>query len=122
MIVYISGPITGIKNNNADAFFKMENELNRVFHDKLYLKIINPITLGKRVDMYFDEISHIRQTNETPEWKDYMRACIAELVYCTHVIVLKNYEKSKGVKTELFIAKSLEIPVFFNLEELKNNV
>ena len=119
MIVYISGPITGIKNSNADAFFKMENELNRIFRNKLYLKIINPIKLGKRVDMYFDEISRIKKTNETPEWKDYMRVCIAELVYCTHVIVLKNYEKSKGVKTELFIAKLLGIPVFFNLKELE---
>ena len=72
MIIYISGPITGIKNNNADAFFHMENELNRIFHNKVYLKIINPITLGKRVDMYFDEISHIKQTNEIPEWKDYI--------------------------------------------------
>ena len=51
-----------------------------------------------------------------------MRVCIAELANCTHVIVLKNYEKSRGVRVELFIARVLGIPMFFSLEELKNNV
>ena len=55
-------------------------------------------------------------------WEDYMRVCIAELANCTHVIVLKNYKKSKGVRVELFIARLLGIPIFFSLEELKDNV
>ena len=48
-----------------------------------------------------------------------MRVCIAELANCTHVIVLENYKKSKGVRVELFVAKVLGIPVFFNLEALQ---
>lgn len=41
MIVYISGPITGIKNNNAFEFCKMEKELERTFYNLAYLKIVN---------------------------------------------------------------------------------
>ncbi len=119
MIVYISGPITGFKNNNAEAFFKMEKTLKNKFADLPYLKIVNPQRLGKRVDTYFKDISKVLKKDKKPEWEDYMRLCIAELSYCSHVIVLDNYKKSKGVKVELFIARMLDIPVFFNLEELQ---
>ena len=78
--------------------------------------------MGKRVDAYFEELSRLLKKKKTATWKDYMRVCIAELANCTHIIVLKNYKKSKGVRVELFIAELLGIPVFFNLEELKNNV
>ena len=119
MIVYISGPITGIKNNNASEFYKTEQELKRVFCNLAYLKVVNPIRLGQRVNVYFEEISRILKTKKTPKWEDYMRVCIAELANCTHVVVLKNYKNSKGVKVELFVAKMLGIPVFFNMEKLQ---
>lgn len=119
MIVYISGPITGIKNSNAFEFYKMEKELERAFYNLDYLKIVNPLRLGKRVEMFFDEQSKILKTKRVPKWEDYMRVCIAELASCTHVIVLKNYKKSKGVRVELFVAKVLGIPAFFNLEALQ---
>ena len=113
MIVYISGPITGIKNNNAFEFYKMEKELKQAFYNLAYLKIVNPIRLSKRVEIFFAEQSKILKTKKAPKWEDYMRVCIAELANCTHVIVLENYKKSKGVRVELFVAKVLGIPVFF---------
>ena len=119
MIVYISGPITGIKNNNAFEFCKMEKELERTFYNLAYLKIVNPIRLSKQVEIFFDEQSKILGTKKAPKWEDYMRVCIAELANCTHVIVLENYKKSKGVRVELVVAKVLGIPVFFNLEALQ---
>lgn len=122
MTVYISGPVTGIKHNNAAAFYKMEKELQALFSDMPYITIVNPIRLGKRVDAYFEEMSRILKKKKKAVWEDYMRVCIAELANCTHVIVLKNYKKSKGVRVELFIARLLGIPIFFSLEELKNNV
>ncbi|UTC65231.1 DUF4406 domain-containing protein [Treponema sp. OMZ 788] len=122
MIVYISGPITGVQNNNAGAFFKMEKELKKSFEKLPYLKIVNPQRLAKRVNAYFDDVSKVLNKKKKPKWEDYMRVCIAELAGCSHVVVLENYKKSKGVKVELFIARMLGIPVFFSLEDLKNNV
>ena len=121
MIVYISGPITGIKNNNAEAFYKMEKALKKSFEKLPYFKIVNPQRLAIRVDAYFKEISRVLKKEKLPRWEDYMRACIAELAGCSHVVVLENYKKSKGVKVELFLAKLLGIPIFFSLEELRNN-
>ena len=122
MTVYISGPITGIKHNNAPEFYKMEKALQALFSDMPYVTIVNPRRLAKRVDAYFEEISCILKKKKKAAWEDYMRVCIAELANCTHVIVLKNYKESKGVRVELFIARLLGIPIFFSLEELKNNV
>ena len=122
MTVYISGPITGIKHNNAPEFYKMEKALQALFSDMPYITIVNPMRLAKRVDAYFEEMSCILKKKKAATWEDYMRVCIAELANCTHVIVLKNYKKSKGVWVELFIARLLGIPIFFSLDELKNNV
>lgn len=122
MTVYISGPVTGIKHNNDPEFYKMEKALQTFLCDVPYVTIVNPRRLAKRVDAYFEEMSCILKKKKAATWKDYMRVCIAELANCTHVIVLKNYKESKGVRVELFIARLLGIPIFFSLEELKNNV
>lgn len=112
MIVYISGPITGIKNNNAFEFCKMEKELERTFYNLAYLKIVNPIRLSKQVEIFFDEQSKILGTKKAPKWEDYMRVCIAELANCTHVIVLENYKNQRGCGLNCLLQRCWASPFF----------
>jgi hypothetical protein len=106
MIIYISGPITGIKNNNRDTFYGMEtlieNYMNRI-KDVAPYEIINPIRIACEVnnEKRFDQFP--------PKWEDYMRACIKELCRATAIIFLPGSEKSKGAKLEKMIAEKLGI-------------
>lgn len=119
MIIYISGPITGMKNGNARAFKHMERVLRYSFSHILNLKIINPVDLGERVDAYFTDVSKILREKIKPVWEDYMRVCIAELVNCTHIIFLPGHEKSRGCETELYIAERLGLAIFYTVEEMR---
>jgi hypothetical protein len=106
MIIYISGPITGIKDNNRDAFYGMETLIkNHMAHikDAAPYEIINPIRIACEVDYEkrFDRFP--------PKWDDYMRACIMELCRATVIIFLPGSEKSKGAKLEKIIAEKLGI-------------
>jgi hypothetical protein len=106
MIIYISGPITGIKDNNREAFYGMEtfieNRMNRIKNVAPY-EIINPIKIACEVnyEKRFDRFP--------PKWEDYMRACIKELCRATAIMFLPGSEKSKGSKVEKMIAEKLGI-------------
>jgi hypothetical protein len=106
MIIYISGPITGIKDNNREAFYGMEtlikNHMDRV-KDVASYEIINPIRIACEVD-YEKRFGRL-----PPKWEDYMRACIKELCRATAIMFLPGSEKSKGSKLEKTIAEKLGI-------------
>jgi hypothetical protein len=106
MIIYISGPITGIKDNNRKAFYTMEERIkdymNRIEEFEPF-EIINPIRIACEVN-YEKRFSRF-----LPKWEDYMRACIRELCRATNIIFLPKSEKSKGSKVEKTIAKNLGI-------------
>ncbi len=50
---------------------------------------------------------------------DYYRYSMAWLEVADAVLVLPNSEQSKGTQAEIARAKELNIPIFYNLEELK---
>jgi hypothetical protein len=100
MIVYISGPITGIGNNNREAFYDMEREILKL---NGVTGVINPIKIAAEVD-------YEKRFEAYPaEWSDYMRACIKELCKCDAIVFLPGHEKSRGSKLEKQIAESLGI-------------
>jgi hypothetical protein len=116
MKVYISGAITGIKNNNKAAFAGAYNQiadLKRRLHLP-GLKIVNPIHIGMRINKKFSAAG-----NE-PDWSDYMRACIKKLCEATHVYFLDDWATSNGASLERHIAKRLGIPCADNIDELRN--
>ena len=92
--IYISGPITGFKDNNRAAFIAAETELRAAgFED-----IFNPIHNG---------------LPDTAGWSEHMRADIKALMECQTIYVLKNWHISKGASLELHIAKQLCMDVYF---------
>ena len=76
MNIYISGPISGIKDDNRAAFSSAYSMINRIkkMSNLQRLKIINPIHIGSRLKVSFDN-----QNKGEPAWQDYMRACIKKL-------------------------------------------
>ena len=97
MIVYISGPITGIPDNNREAFCAAETKLHDRLKNSENYEIINPQKIAKEVE----------KTLAVPKWEDYMRACIKELCRADTIIFLPGYENSKGAMLEKEIAEKL---------------
>lgn len=95
MRVYISGKITGLDPEKAKGHFARASELV----EKLGYKPVNPM-----VEVPFD-----------PEykWEDYMLKDIALLFGCDAILMLPNWEDSKGAKIEHAIAQLHGLQVLF---------
>ena len=91
-VVYISGRISGLPDQNKPKFEAAEN---------LFLKrgfiVINP---------------HKLPEDHNKSWASYMKECIKALVDCDSVIVLDDWKQSSGAVREVFVALFLQIPVY----------
>lgn len=94
--IYISGPMTGYKNHNSDAFYKIETYLR----GRGFSSIENPIHLQ---EMYGDH----------EEYNFYLKKALQLLLGADAVYVFGDYEKSKGVTKEIELAQAVGIPVFY---------
>lgn len=92
--IYISGPITDMPNKNIDEFEKYEQKFNN-----LNFEVINPHKL------------HSPMQIESFTWSDFMRADIKAMMDCDLVAVLPGWDKSKGANLEVYIARSLAMPI-----------
>jgi hypothetical protein len=101
MIVYISGPVSGIANNNREAFDETEK---RLLDRNDAALVINPVRLGQGVDSQCKNVFR-----REARWEDYMRVCIRELCRADHIVYLPGWENSRGAKLEHAIADSLGI-------------
>jgi hypothetical protein len=117
MIIYISGAITGVPNNNKRAFRAAYTRIAELGSRNgiKKLKIINPLHIGARLRKSF-----AAQGRGEPEWADYMRACIKKLCDVTCAYFLNDWAQSNGASVERYIATRLKIPCADNMEELKN--
>lgn len=83
-IVYVAGPMTGIKNFNFPAFFEAEQYLLNHGY-----KTINPA----------------RNEKPTPEtWENYMRIAIPQVCKCDIICLLQGWSNSKGALFEVKVA------------------
>lgn len=116
--IYISGPISGCENLNRHEFDRVEKTLL-----EQGCRPVNPftltdnhnylITLTRDLEQAISEVE--KQKIETEIWRYCMIADIQALLRCGLLIVLKNWETSKGANLEICIAQKLGIPVL--LEE-----
>lgn len=91
--VYLSGPMTGMPNNNVAAF----HAAAKLLREKGFT-VVNPAELG-------DEKGQI----DGAAWEDYLRYDIARLVECELIALLPGWRKSRGALLEFNIAQSLGI-------------
>lgn len=89
MKVYISGEITNNSNYKKD-FAIAEKSLKEQGY-----KVFNPA----------------RKQYKSWTWEDYMRRDIKQLMECDAILLLDNWQKSKGARLEAIIARELKLKI-----------
>lgn len=100
MKIYISGPITGIKDKNRDSFEQAATTLRNLGHTA-----INPFDLD------------VEGFNPEDCWYKYLKRDLAQLLFCEGVCLLRGWEESKGASLEVQLATQLNIPLYRLNEE-----
>jgi nucleoside 2-deoxyribosyltransferase len=93
MKIYISGPITGMPNDNREAFTKAESFLRSEG-----LEPVNPFTFPHDHDK---------------TWASFMREDIRELTKCQMIYMLAGWEKSRGARIEFRLAQDLDMTTLY---------
>lgn len=102
MKIYISGKITGLPLEEAQALFQeAEDHLNDSLKEH-NPEVINPM-----------KIEH----NHGQSWEEYMREDIYALLRCKAIYMLNNWGESRGARLEYAIAK--EIGLVISFQEIK---
>lgn len=89
--IYLSGPMTGLPNNNFDAF----NDAALFFREMGY-EVINPAEIAP---------------DTTLTWHQCMREDIKALMDCELLVLLTGWEASQGAHLEMHIASRIGMPV-----------
>lgn len=92
MRLYLSGPMTGVKDLNKPLF----NHYTKLLRKKGY-KVINPPELDK--------------DNPQRTWEGCLRRDITELMKCDKIATLARWTKSRGASLEVYIGKALKYKV-----------
>lgn len=108
--VYISGPISGKPNLNKDAFDHEERLLREVGYD-----VFNPHSITRPSEETLQEWWAVSENVESryreKEWQYYMRICIGQIPLCDEMLMLPNWQNSKGSVWEHRIAHMLGMPI-----------
>ena len=105
--IYISGPISNIRQSMMN-FQKAEYDLESKGYETYNpFSITLPNTVEEKVEY-----------NKVGEWVWYMRRCIPELVNCDAVLMLSNWQESRGAKLEKELAETLKIKVYESIEDI----
>lgn len=99
MTIYISGPITQHPTGNVEAFAAAVLAVESKGH-----KAINP----------HDVCSHLIDAH----WLDYMRLDIKALMDADAILLLPEWDMSRGSKIEINIFVHLGLPVFESIDEV----
>ena len=92
MLIYVSGPMSNLPNNNVPAFNKAAKALRKKGYEE-----VNPAELDG------DE--------PCSTWEECLRRDIRHLTYCTDIATLPGWKKSRGALLEIFIGKALSFKV-----------
>jgi hypothetical protein len=96
MIVYLSGPMSGIEDENFPAFNAAARALCLIGYT-----VVNPAEFDTDVD----------GLGERARWVKYLKADIKALMDCDGIVMLPGWEQSKGATLEHFNAKALDMPI-----------
>lgn len=97
MLLYISGPITGIEDDNRPAFAAAEKRLVEAGY-----RVLNPHNVGPQSG-YQNGV----------EWSDYLRLDLIEILTqkVEGIATLPRHHYSRGARLECKVALELDIPV-----------
>lgn len=100
--VYLSGPMTGMRDNNFPAFNAVASEMRR-----RGFEVVNPAEIKPEGVM---------------TWENCMRADLQALLTCDAIALLGGWENSKGAHLELHLAHRVGMTVVFAEALLSNAV
>ena len=100
MKIYISGKITGLPMEVALANFRYYAYIIKETGNTA----INPMELPHK---------------HNKRWESFMKEDIAALMSCDAIIIMDNYQNSKGARLELDLAMLLDIKIFFSIPQLQ---
>ena len=101
--IYLSGPMTGVKDLNVPAFNKAAKKLRA----KGYL-VVNPPELDRK------------ERKDT--WEDCLKRDLRYVVECDAIATLPNWQKSRGANLEIYVGKAVSMPVHTVAYYLKSGV
>lgn len=105
--IYISGPISHIRQSVVN-FQKAEFDLEARGYETY-----NPFSIRLP-----DTEEEKKEYDKIGEWAWYMRRCVPELVNCDAVLLLPNWQESRGAKFEKEVAETLKIKVYESIEDI----
>ena len=98
MRVYISGPMTGLPDNNFPSFHSAAAALRACGYE-----VVNPAEIDPGVSADI--------VGEKAFWQACMRADIRALCECEALALLPGWERSKGAHLELHLAHRLDMQI-----------
>lgn len=104
--LYLSGPMTGMPNENFELFEKAQK-----YYEGLGFDVINPHYLA----------AHTRLIHEIPAYKNFMGEDIRALSICDVIAFLPDWHNSAGCRVEFIFAKTTDIQLIkgFTTDPLK---
>ena len=111
MKFYIAGPITIDPEHWREHFADAEEWLHKAYPNA---EVVNPLTLEEQPEC-IEARERIGDGKEL--WKWMLRRDIRELMTCTHILMLKGWEKSDGARLELRTAVDVGIVPIFEMPE-----
>ena len=94
--VYLSGPMTGLPDNNFPTFNAAASGLRMLGYN-----VVNPAELDTKVE----------GLGTDQAWRQYMRADIKYLLDCDAIVMLPGWNESRVATLEHLIAQGLQMPV-----------
>lgn len=92
MRIYVSGPMTGLPQNNVPAFNKAARQLRAAGYE-----VINPAELDAG--------------EPCSTWVECLRRDLKWLVTCDAIATLPKWKRSRGANLEIHVGKQLYFPV-----------
>ena len=102
MTIYLSGPMSGLPNNNVPTFNKAAKKLRAAGY-----RVVNPAELD--------------EGEPKTSWVECLKRDLKWLTACEAIATLPKWRKSRGANLEIYVGKQLDYPVHTVGYFLKHN-
>ena len=120
--LYLSGPMTGLPQQNYPAFHAAAASLRRAGY-----RVVNPAELHPHSRLRRWQATMTAWLTRTPApalptWEEYMRAALVGLLSCEAIVLLPGWEHSRGARCEVSLAAELGMRRCTIAEALSANI
>lgn len=106
VLVYISGPITAVGDLTV--------EMNVALAVDVHLELTQ-----RRIPSHCPHLVAAFPSAHKLSWELWLDLDLAIIDHCTHMLMLPNWESSKGAAREKEYAERTGMPILFNIQDLE---